>query len=105
MASRLSDSAAPSRCSHSQATPINVSHILARRSPSKPLAYLPCGRQPSIAVRFCPVLFKLAGASAEAAANNHSEHAEGQQIVMCHVCLTRQRDCARHDSFIEETTP
>lgn len=36
------------------------SHVLPRRAPTKPLCYLPSGKQPSIAARFCPVLFKLA---------------------------------------------
>lgn len=39
--------------------PFYVSHVLARRNPTKSFALLPSGRKPSIAVRFCPVLYKL----------------------------------------------
>ena len=35
------------------------SHVLARRAPTKPICYLPSGKQPSIAARFCPILSKL----------------------------------------------
>lgn len=40
-------------------TPFYVSHVLARRNPTKSFALLPSGRKPSVAVRFCPTLFKL----------------------------------------------
>lgn len=39
--------------------PFYVSHVLARRNPTKSFALLPTGRKPSVAVRFCPRLFKL----------------------------------------------
>ena len=39
--------------------PFYVSHVLARRNPTKSFALLPSGRKPSVAVRFCPTIFKL----------------------------------------------
>jgi len=39
--------------------PFYVSHVLARRNPTKSFALLPTGRKPSVAVRFCPTLYKL----------------------------------------------
>jgi chromatin assembly factor 1 subunit B len=38
--------------------PFYVSHVLARRNPTKSFSLLPSGRKPSVAVRFCPVIFK-----------------------------------------------
>jgi len=36
-----------------------VTHLISRRNPTKPFAFLPAGKQPTVAVRFCPIGFKL----------------------------------------------
>ena len=45
--------------SSAASAPYYVSHVIARRNPTKSFALLPSGRKPSIAVKFCPTLFKL----------------------------------------------
>eukprot|EP00960_Hanusia_phi_P022375 661871-Hanusia_phi.AAC.5 len=47
------------------AKPVYSTNVFARRHLAKPFAVLPCGKQPSIAVRFCPVLFKLAASDGQ----------------------------------------
>jgi len=39
--------------------PYYVSHVIARRNPTKSFALLPSGRKPSVAVKFCPTLYQL----------------------------------------------
>jgi chromatin assembly factor 1 subunit B len=55
------------------ASPVYVAHIILRRSPKESFAFLPCGKEPAIAARFCPSAFRLhadrpGGASSAAAA-------------------------------------
>ena len=54
---------------NASSAPFYVTHVLARRNPTTAFAILPSGRKPSVAVRFCPLLFKLSRSGDHGAAS------------------------------------
>lgn len=90
---------------HEEGKVTNTVYVFARTNLSEPAYYLPIGDKPSLAVRFCPIFFKLRGTKkiepAESMAAEKVESAESTEPVVPETMETAESETARKTDSVE----